>query len=93
MCADVIGVRGSHIVSPWKLFTIVDWQRTDLPSGPPTGSDEELAHEIVRAAPRPETLADLPALVEFARRAAAAGVLALTADEGEREKLWPRPVD
>ncbi len=90
VCSDVIGVRGDRIVSPWDLFAIVDSTRTDLPKGPPTGSDEELAQQIVRAAPAAESLTDLSALVDFARRAADAGVLALARDHGHREKLWPR---
>jgi hypothetical protein len=44
----------------------------------------------VCAARAAATLADVPALVDFARRAAAAGVLALTQENGHREKLWPR---
>jgi hypothetical protein len=92
VCSDVIGVRGERIVSPWDLYAIVDYTRTDLPPGPPTGSDEELAHQIVSAAPAAGALADVPALVEFARRAAAVGVLALTQEDGQREKLWPRAV-
>ena len=91
VCSDVIGVRGNRVVSPWDLFAIVDYTRTDLPKGPPTGSDEELAREIVAAAPAAESLPGLPALVDFAQRAAAAGVLALAQDHGRRDKLWPRP--
>jgi hypothetical protein len=91
VCADVIGVRGNRVISPWDLFSIVDYQRTDLPKGPPTGSDDELAQEIITAAPAATTLADLSPLVDFARRAAAAGVLGLANDTGDRDKLWPRP--
>ena len=89
VCADVIGVRGNRIISPWDLYGIIafDYDRTDLPKGPPTESVEELAAKIVdggRAAHQ-ETSA---ALTDFAYRAAQAGLLELARDDGERERLW-----
>jgi hypothetical protein len=91
VCSDAIGVRGDRVVSPWDLFTIIDSSRTDLPKGPPTESEDELARKIVDGAAAPSTLSDLPSLIDFARRAAAADLLALGQKDGEREKLWPYP--
>jgi hypothetical protein len=91
VAADAIGVRGDRVMSPWDLFAIVDYLRTDLPKGPPTESEDELARKIVDSSPHPSTLTDLPGLVDFARRASAAKLLALGAESGEREKVWPCP--
>jgi hypothetical protein len=83
--ADVTTLLAARVVSPWSRHTIFP-RRPELPSGPPTESDEVLAERIVRATLSDAALADLPQLRALAL-AARSGAAALQAS-GTRERHW-----
>ncbi len=90
--ADAIGTRGTDgVIAPWDLWCRLDYTRPDRPAGAPTETQAEMAALIAAAAPPPESLADLPPLLDLARRAHAAGLLELGQDRGQRERLWAWP--
>lgn len=94
--ADITTFLYQKNVSPWDRHTIWAADRTDLPDGPPTGSDQQLGAAIVAAAasPDPEHATAVLALAKVI--GALRGELGTSGlqGSGRREKQWVgSPVD
>ena len=90
LVADFTTLLYERIVSPWNRHAIYP-RRPNLPTGPPTESDAQLAARIATAVLPATALEDLPALLALAN-AAGEGASARRS-EGTRSRLWiGRPV-
>lgn len=85
VAADLTTLLAERVISPWARHTILP-RRPELPTAPPTESDDQLAQRIVDAPVAPAALADLPQLkaLALAARATAAALQPV----GTRERHW-----
>jgi len=85
VAADLTTLLAERVISPWARHTIFP-RRPELPAGPPTETDEQLAQRIVHAPVAPAAIADLAQLEALARAARATAAALQSA--GTRERHW-----
>jgi tetratricopeptide (TPR) repeat protein len=83
--ADATTLLYETNVSPWNRHTIFP-HRPDLPSGPPTESDDELANRIVHTPLPADALSDLKKLLDLAR--AVAPLTPARRGSGNHSRQW-----
>ena len=85
IASDFTTLQYGSIVTPWNRHAIFPW-RPDLPKGPPSENDDELAARLTKARVPASALSDMPQLLALAE--AGKELAAARQRSGVREQQW-----